>query len=896
MRTLQEKYNGINEGTFTKDQFLRDARLQLPNLITQYNGFVDAVQILKNRGMIREAFSTEESFKEYSDDALIDMVVNSSRFEGNEETLARVKAELSRRKGVQEGESTSNRRQVGDKVSVYGTNNTTYLYSGEVLSVDGDNVTVGKFSGARPSTGDSQITVPLSRVRSGKDLSTNEKVVKEDDSFNFSDGQKIKNKNSGAICTVDGKDNSGGIYVRTEKGLRRNVPAEHFSIYEPVNETETGNTDNIDYEKEISFIYDVDYVPEEIDVYKGWPEPYRAQALKALKRRFANFDAWANDRKQSFMESKKELKEARLTNKSLTDYRYKPTNDLDKYPYEQILRGLRVELEGMQVTSTPTTDEYKKALAKVLKNLHADEIFYTNQLAGNDKKVDNHDQLVSVQGKEKEIKNSIDTYNGLKKAALKEGFKTLIKKVLNEDVDPLRDYIKSKEDHSPKSEVENYKKENDDNVVNEAPAVNNPKIEKLVIGINELISKAIDQDGDPIGVIWPGGTWDEPYVYEPIQYRNGQLKITSKSVYGGQPETDTVLSREMEIDGIPMLRTLMRMYKKAVRKFTEAVKTKCQTPDAQFNIKIKDDKVSVEVELPMKLDLTEDEVKLLESNIHNAMELVLAQYFKNSTKPVNEGLGTEGKTVNLAQLQKIAMKAGNFGSDVKDALMDLYMAYEDKVPVVIVSKVLEKYDLTFKDLKDQPATFVPSSEFAHLFNSSTDKKVDEVSHSYDDRDEEMDDYLNSTDKEVDEPKTSNATSTYDIMMHMLDAGVYTRSEALEFFTLNHSDMPEQQVEFLTNTYFKDYQEEDTEDEVDESQYSKVLDLPNGQYFAIDGDWEDTYQGKNGLFFTIENGNIFNKEGEEFQVSPREFLSQFKPEEILKVDEEVFESVSLKDVL
>lgn len=731
MRTLQEKYNGINEGTFTKDQFLRDARLQLPNLITQYNGFVDAVQILKNRGMIREAFSTEESFKEYSDDALIDMVVNSSRFEGNEETLARVKAELSRRKGVQEGESTSNRRQVGDKVSVYGTNNTTYLYSGEVLSVDGDNVTVGKFSGARPSTGDSQITVPLSRVRSGKDLSTNEKVVKEDDSFNFSDGQKIKNKNSGAICTVDGKDNSGGIYVRTEKGLRRNVPAEHFSIYEPINETETGNTDNIDYEKEISFIYDVDYVPEEIDVYKGWPEPYRAQALKALKRRFANFDAWANDRKQSFMESKKELIEARLTNKSLTDYRYKPTNDLDKYPYEQILRGLRVELEGMQVTSTPTTDEYKKALAKVLKNLHADEIFYTNQLAGNDKKVDNHDQLVSVQGKEKEIKNSIDTYNGLKKAALKEGFKTLIKKVLNEDVDPLRDYVKSKEDHSPKSEVENYKKENDDNVVNEAPAVNNPKIEKLVTGINELISKAIDQDGDPIGVIWPGGTWDEPYVYEPIQYRNGQLKITSKSVYGGQPETDTVLSREMEIDGIPMLRTLMRMYKKAV---------------------------------------------------------------KNSTKPVNEGLGTEGKTVNLAQLQKIAMKAGNFGSDVKDALMDLYMAYEDKVPVTVVTKVLGKYDLTFKDLKDQPATFRPSSEFAHLFNSSN-RELDEIG--------------------VDVTGASNATGAYEIMMHMLDAGVYTRSEAAKFFSLNHSDMPSQQIEFLTNTYFKDYQEEDTEDEVDE---------------------------------------------------------------------------------
>lgn len=67
---------------------------------------------------------------------------------------------------------------------------------------------------------------------------------------------------------------------------------------------------------------------------------------------------------------------------------------------------------------------------------------------------------------------------------------------------------------------------------------------------------------------------------------------------------------------------------KHIKKFKEAVKTECQTPDAQFNIEINDSKVSVEVELPMELDLTEDEAKLLEANIHNAMELVLAPYFK----------------------------------------------------------------------------------------------------------------------------------------------------------------------------------------------------------------------------------------------------------------------------
>jgi hypothetical protein len=66
---------------------------------------------------------------------------------------------------------------------------------------------------------------------------------------------------------------------------------------------------------------------------------------------------------------------------------------------------------------------------------------------------------------------------------------------------------------------------------------------------------------------------------------------------------------------------------KHIRKFTEAVKTECQTPEANFNIEIGENKVSVEVELPMKLDLTEEKAKLLESNIHNVMELVLAPYF-----------------------------------------------------------------------------------------------------------------------------------------------------------------------------------------------------------------------------------------------------------------------------
>jgi hypothetical protein len=158
------------------------------------------------------------------------------------------------------------------------------------------------------------------------------------------------------------------------------------------------------------------------------------------------------------------VNEARLTKNSLTDYRYKPTNEMDKYPYEQILRGLRVELEGLGVHATPTAEEYAKALAKVSKNLAKDSIFYTNQVAGVNPNVDLHDQMVDATAK-----NTVDTFNGMKKAALKEGFKKLIKKVLTETVVDVEDYNGeediyemqgSKSDSEYKSELADYLEDN----------------------------------------------------------------------------------------------------------------------------------------------------------------------------------------------------------------------------------------------------------------------------------------------------------------------------------------------------------------------------------------------------------------------------------------------------
>jgi 8-oxo-dGTP pyrophosphatase MutT (NUDIX family) len=67
-----------------------------------------------------------------------------------------------------------------------------------------------------------------------------------------------------------------------------------------------------------------------------------------------------------------------------------------------------------------------------------------------------------------------------------------------------------------------------------------------------------------------------------------------------------------------------------------AVETHCQTPGAQFHTTISDSNVGLSVDMPRPLNLNEVEATLLESNMHNAMELVLRPYFdKTASKSLS---------------------------------------------------------------------------------------------------------------------------------------------------------------------------------------------------------------------------------------------------------------------
>ena len=63
MRTLQEKYNGVLEGKFSKTQFRRDAATELPQFVSNVNSFDDTVAILKNKGVVTEAKKEEKYFE-----------------------------------------------------------------------------------------------------------------------------------------------------------------------------------------------------------------------------------------------------------------------------------------------------------------------------------------------------------------------------------------------------------------------------------------------------------------------------------------------------------------------------------------------------------------------------------------------------------------------------------------------------------------------------------------------------------------------------------------------------------------------------------------------------------------------------------------------------------------
>jgi hypothetical protein len=77
---------------------------------------LDEIKQLTNNPTMKEAYNAEESFKDYSNDALTDMIINLSRYEDNEKEIQGVKDELARRK---QNKSTNNNKMTKEDLKNY---------------------------------------------------------------------------------------------------------------------------------------------------------------------------------------------------------------------------------------------------------------------------------------------------------------------------------------------------------------------------------------------------------------------------------------------------------------------------------------------------------------------------------------------------------------------------------------------------------------------------------------------------------------------------------------------------------------------------------------------------------------------------------------------------------
>ena len=96
-----------------------------------------------------------------------------------------------------------------------------------------------------------------------------------------------------------------------------------------------------------------------------------------------------------------------LTRKGLINEELIYQNKADKFPLESIERGIRYELEVMDVFDVhhPSQEQYKKARQRAIDNLGKDSLYYINRIAGgtkeladrNQKEVDSNDQMKKVE-------------------------------------------------------------------------------------------------------------------------------------------------------------------------------------------------------------------------------------------------------------------------------------------------------------------------------------------------------------------------------------------------------------------------------------------------------------------------------------------------------------------
>ena len=133
-------------------------------------------------------------------------------------------------------------------------------------------------------------------------------------------------------------------------------------------------------------------------------------------------------------------------------------DDSFKYSTDSLRRAIDIELEaaGLMSHEKVSGEDQEKARVKAVANLKKDPLHYYHLISGDSSKVDKHDKPVEVKKG-----NEVDTFNGLKKAELKEDVEKELGASDGEISDLVKNekHIKSKLDKAGKKYSKSYSKD-----------------------------------------------------------------------------------------------------------------------------------------------------------------------------------------------------------------------------------------------------------------------------------------------------------------------------------------------------------------------------------------------------------------------------------------------------
>lgn len=442
MRTLTEKYNGVLKGTYTKDHFIREARMQFPNLITQHNSYQDATRILLNKGIITENEAEKVVVKEAYGMSLEDAKAEALKTSKEEGVVQH----------VEETEEGSGKYRVSDfydsDLTVVSYENGRPLNEAEKVSnpKKADLNKDGKLSDYEKKRGAAIEKAMEKQVKeigmfmdpvgyekpkpNPKDQVFTKKFVGTSDVKGHSGYMYDIFKNGELVKTIEGEGNANEYINQLQRGKEgdiseslQDIDQAYYDVLAVIRKhaRRLNDEDAYQFHEQLKSFFNrlLESSPEEKPVQVGDVIDHKGvqktivridghkvylQPVSATKGGGIEIDRKLGITRDMAMRGKT------LGESKETGYQV-PKPEL---PIDVVHHGIRFELDKKGIGNTPNEEEYLKAYKLASKNISKDLLFY--------KKEEGAVQLPD---------NAIDQ---MTKVKLKEGIKGIIKKILSEEV------------------------------------------------------------------------------------------------------------------------------------------------------------------------------------------------------------------------------------------------------------------------------------------------------------------------------------------------------------------------------------------------------------------------------------------------------------------------------